>query len=93
MARIIDTCQALIDEHFDSAAKSPDEFRQLLPNPSIDCEGTSVKDAGSVLPDSVVARIYELSYEFMNYPDDLATLGFLHYLSYIEGDRGRASNS
>src|ERR1700733_5829454 len=29
MAGIIDICQALIDEHFDSEAKSPDDFHQL----------------------------------------------------------------
>ena len=86
MAEIIDRCQALVDEHFDSEGKSPEEQKQLSPNAVIDCDGQLIKDAGSVLPEPIVARIYELSYEFMNYPDDIARLGLSYYRSNIEGD-------
>ena len=49
-------------------------------------DGEVIKQAGSILPDSVVERINELSYEFMNYPDDIATLGLKHYRAYIDGE-------
>src|SRR5438445_10104840 len=83
MAELIDRCQALVDEHFDSEEKSPAELRQLLPNPVVNMDGITIKEAGSVLPDSVVARIYELSYEFMSYPEDLAKLGLEYYHSHL----------
>jgi hypothetical protein len=84
-AAIIDLCQALVDEHFDCEGKS-DELGQLMPNPVIGRDGTLIKEAGSVLPDPVLERIYELSYEFMNYPDDVGRLGLIHYRPYLEGD-------
>jgi hypothetical protein len=86
MADIIDRCQALVDEHFGSEEKSPDELGQLLPNAVIDCQGKLIKDAGSVLPEPVVARIHELSYDFMGYPDDIARLGLKYYRPHIEAD-------
>jgi hypothetical protein len=89
MADIIDRCQALVDEHFDSEGKSSAELQCLMPNPVIDRQGNEIKEAGSVLPENVLEQIYNLSYEFMNYPDDLAELGLTHYRSYIESD-GRA---
>jgi len=86
MAEIVDRCQALVDEYFASEGKSHDELQHLLPNRVIDHQGKPIKDVGSVLPEPVVARIYELSYEFMNYPEDIAELGLSHYRSYVEGD-------
>ncbi len=47
-------------------------------------DGELIKEAGSVLPDSVVDRIDELSYEFMNYPEDIAKLGLKHYRPHLE---------
>jgi hypothetical protein len=38
---------------------------QLLLNQVLDREGYTIKEAGSVLPEAVVARVYELSYEYM----------------------------
>lgn len=92
MADIIDRCQALVDEHFPSEGKSPDELGQLLPNPVIDLEGRVVKNAGSVLPEPVLRRISDLSYEFMDYPDDVWPLAESHYRSLIERD-GPAPNT
>jgi hypothetical protein len=85
MADIIDRCQALVDEHFPSEGKSSDELRLLLPNPIIGREGKLVKGAGSLLPDSVLRRITELSYEFMAYPDDVGDLAESYYRSLIDG--------
>ena len=90
MAEIVDRCQALVDEHFAAEGKPSGELRQLLPNPVfIDLQGRSIKNAGSVLPEPVVARIYELSYEFMNYPEDVVQLGLSHYRSYLDDDSGQ----
>jgi Domain of unknown function (DUF4375) len=86
MAEIIDRCQALVDEHFISEGASHGHMQSLMPNPIIGRDGELIKEAGSVLPDSVIQRIYELSYEFMAYPDDIATLGLKHYWPYIDGD-------
>src|SRR5438552_6437723 len=36
MADIVDRCQALVDEHFNSEGKSPDDLEQLLMNSVID---------------------------------------------------------
>jgi hypothetical protein len=86
MAEIVDCCQALVDEHFDCEGRSVVERRRLMPNAILDLQGKTVKKAGSVLPDEVVERIYVLSYEFMRYPDDIATLGMRYYAAFIELD-------
>ena len=86
MARIIDRCQALVDEHFNSEGASPEQMQNLMPNAVIGRDGELIKEAGSILPESVVARIYELSYEFMNYPEDLARLGLKYYQPHLQGD-------
>jgi hypothetical protein len=86
MAEIIDNCQALVDEHFDSEGASHGQMRNRMPNPVIGRDGEIVKEAGSILPDSVVERILKLSYAFMDYPDDIAALGLKHYRAYVEGD-------
>jgi uncharacterized protein DUF4375 len=61
MAEIIDPCQALVDEHFESEGKSSEDIRQLLANAVMDCRGKSIKPPGSLLPEPVAARIYDLS--------------------------------
>jgi hypothetical protein len=85
MAKIVDRCQALIDEHFNFEKRPPDDQKQLMPNPVIDCAGTVIKQRGSVLPDDVVESINNLSYEFMEYPEDLAALGVRYYRRHIQG--------
>lgn len=85
MAEIIDRCQSLVDEHFTSEGASHAQMQNLMPNQVIGRDGETIKEAGSILPDSVVDRIYDLSYEFMNYPDDIAKLGLKHYGPYLKG--------
>ena len=86
MGEIIDRCQVLVDEHFDSENRTPEEHKQLMPNPIMDRHGTLIKEPGSVLPDDVVDRITALSHEFMKYPEDLARLGMSYYSSYLGED-------
>ena len=86
MAEIVDQCQALVDEHFDSEGASPEQMQGLMPNAVIGPDGELVKESGSILSKPVVERIYELSYGFMDYPDNFAELGLSHYRAYIEGD-------
>jgi hypothetical protein len=86
MAEIVECCQSLVDEHFNSEGASQEQMQNLMPNPVIGRDGELVKEPGSVLPDSVVDRINELSYEFMNYPEDLAQLGLNHYRDYLKGE-------
>ena len=59
----------------------------MLPNRIIGRDGQTVKEEGSVLPDSVLERVSELSYEFMGYPEDVADLAQAHYGQLIEGDK------
>jgi hypothetical protein len=86
MAEIVDRCQALVDEHFSSEEASHGQLQNLLPNPVLGWDGELIKEAGSILPVKVVDRINELSYEFMNYPDDVAKLGLKYYRTHMEGD-------
>lgn len=86
MADIIDRCQALVDEHFPSEGKSHDELNQIIPNQIIGRDGRTIKDSGSVLPDSILNRVRELSYEFMDYPDDVADLAERHFRPLIDSD-------
>jgi hypothetical protein len=86
MAEIIDRCQALVDEHFNSEGASRDQMWELMPNPVIGRDGEVIKEAGSVLPGSVVERLNELSYECMSYPENIAALGLKHYRPLLEGD-------
>jgi hypothetical protein len=85
MVEIVDACQALVDEHFSTDGRPQHEWGQLLLNQAIDREGRTIKEAGSVLPDAVVARVFELSYEYMGYPDDVSELAERHYAPLIEG--------
>jgi hypothetical protein len=82
-ADIVDRCQTLVDEHFDCEGKSADELRCLVPNAVLGSDGKSIKEAGSVLPEPVVARIYDLSYEFMNHPEDVEQLAIRYYRSRL----------
>jgi hypothetical protein len=87
MAEIIESCQALVDECFSSEGRSSEELARLLPNKIIGRDGQTIKDAGSELPETVLDRISELSYEFMDYPDDVSELAQRHYGPLIEGDK------
>ena len=70
MAEIIDRCQALVEEHFPTEGKSPDELTVLMANEIRSPKGKVLKKAGSVLPDSVVDLIDDLSSNFIGDPDD-----------------------
>ena len=89
MAQIIDRCQAIVDEHFESEGKSHEQLQHLIPNRVIGRNGELVKEAGSVLPGAVIDRINELSYEFMDYPEDLPQLGLNYYRHYLKTDVSR----
>jgi hypothetical protein len=82
MAEIIDNCQALVDEHT-SKEMSRDEVQRLMPNRVIDKQGNTIKEQGSDLPESVLSRIYELSYKFMEYPEDISALGVAYYSQFV----------
>jgi hypothetical protein len=90
-AEIIDRCQALVDEHFSSEAASQDQVLNLMPNAAMDVHGNIIKEAGSILPESVVARIYDLSYEFMTCPEDIAELGSRYYQPLIGASGGEGA--
>jgi Domain of unknown function (DUF4375) len=86
MADIICRCQALIDEHFPVAGECDDYRLQLMRGVRISRDGTETVCNGSALPESVRRRIHELSYEFMDYPDDVADLAQNYYGPLIDGD-------
>jgi hypothetical protein len=87
MAGIIDRCQAIVDEHFPSEGKPTQELWQLLPNLIPDRQGKVIKEAGSVLPEPILRRIYELSHEYMGYPDAVGPLAQRYYGPLIEADK------
>ena len=66
MAEIIDTCQALVDEHIQTKC-----YRQF----------DHLEDE---LPQAVNQRTLDLSYAFMDYPEDMAELGLQCYRSFLE---------
>src|SRR5947209_12843058 len=43
MANIVETCQALVDEHFPCEGKSNDQLQGLMPNAVLDCHGKGRK--------------------------------------------------
>ena len=92
MAEIVDSCQVLVDEHFDWERRPEEQRDQLIPNRVIDRKGNLIKGPGSILPAEVVERILQLSYEFMDYPDDIPKLGMSYYGSLIESDGTHLTN-
>lgn len=85
-AKLIDGGLALIEEHFPLAGKSYEDRNQLFPNPIIRRDGREIKAAGSVLPDSVLNRLSDLSWEIMDFPDDFMQLAVDYYAPLIERD-------
>ncbi len=79
MARIIEECQKLVLKHTDSALPNSRRFKGLLSNPVIHLDGSIDTPAPSPLPDKVIKQIYDLSYRFMEYPDNIAALGLAYY--------------
>ena len=86
MAEIIDRGQALVDDCFPSEDKSPDELEPLLRNVVLGARGIVLKEFGSVLPDAVYEEILNLSFEYMDDPDDVYTLAQNQNGPLIESD-------
>jgi len=85
MAGIVDDCQALVDDQLNLREGSSWKIRNLMPNAMTIIGHLVFRRSGPYLPNSAVKKIYDLSYEFMDYPDDLAELGLKHYGPYLEG--------
>jgi hypothetical protein len=83
MAEIVDNCQALVDDQLNLKGASPWAIRNLMPNAMILFRRVVLRRSSSNLPNPVVQRIYELSHEFMDYPDDLEELGLKYYGHYL----------
>lgn len=86
MARIIEKCHKLVLENTDPALDEADRFRGLLSNPIINEDGSLTHPPPSPIPEKAARKIYDLSYEFMDYPDDIETLGCAYYGSLVEND-------
>jgi hypothetical protein len=82
-AKIIEKCQALIDEH----APPGGDPRRLLPNEVIRADGTTVKKPGSTLPDSILQRLSELSDEYLQYPENVGDLAAQLYGPLVVADK------
>jgi Domain of unknown function (DUF4375) len=75
-AKLLDRCQALIEEHFPTEGKSIDELAVLMGS-ELHKGGEIIKEEGSILPDSVYDRIGDFDSEFMEHDwDDLAQTYF-----------------
>jgi len=85
MARIVDACQAIVDEHYSTVGKAGEQVGSLAPYRAIMPDGTEARGDG-VLPEAAIARILELSYEFMEYPDSLEDLGPKCYWQYRQDE-------
>ncbi len=87
MANIVDRCQALIDEHCDTKGRSQLELQRLISSHRIGIDGCVTKEQGSELPEIVTERIMALSYEFMDYPDDIAALGLAYFGNQLKTEK------
>ena len=79
MAALVEECQSLVERHTDGNLPESERFQNLMPNPILNSDGTSTTPPPSPIPDEVLQKIDELSYQFMAYPDDIATLGIAYY--------------
>jgi hypothetical protein len=86
LAKIVDRCQSLVDKQLRNNVEALNDPQRMLPNKLIATDGTVLKEEGSCLPQSVLNRLYKLSYQFMDYPDDLASLGLAHYGRFLTED-------
>lgn len=83
MAGIILDCHIALSSAVNVDELQPEQFDALMPNPMIGPDGQILKEAGSTLPDSVLETLYDLSYSFMDYPDNLPKLGLTYYKSFL----------
>ena len=84
MAQIIEACHLLVLKHTDAGLQDSERFRNLIPNEIVRDDGSIFTPPPSPIPDQVMSRIYDLSYEFMEYPDDIATLGAAYYAPFVK---------
>lgn len=82
MADIIDQCQALVDEHVVTEGKETAELWNLMPNRVILPDG-SIREPEPVLPRWVIDRTYDLSSEFMAYPENVEQLADAYFARFI----------
>jgi hypothetical protein len=85
MASVVEECQRLVAQYTDASLPEYERFRNLMPNPILNRDGTVTTPPPSPIPDNILQMIDDLSYHFMDYPDDIATLGIEHYASHIPG--------
>ncbi|MEW4562271.1 DUF4375 domain-containing protein [Bremerella sp. JC770] len=79
MARIVEKCHRLVLNNTDPKLPDDVRFTDLMPNPVIQRDGSVSAPKPSPLPTKVAQKIYDLSYQFMDYPDDIAELGVAYY--------------
>lgn len=83
MHKLIEDCESVLSRVADIENLAPQEIDAMLPNSVVGMDGSVVKQAGSTLPAAVLDRLYELSYQFMDYPEDIAKLGIRHYSRFL----------
>ena len=83
MATIVADCHATISRVVNIDELSADDIDALLPNPVIDSNGNVIKEAGSSLSSSALKKLDDLSFKFMDYPDDLPELGLKYYSQFV----------
>jgi hypothetical protein len=88
MATILKRCQSLVESNL-PAGFTPDQLKSLMPNPVIGDDGEIVKEAGSILNENVIQEINDLSYKFMEYPDDVESLGLKCYRPFVKKKSSR----
>lgn len=86
MARIIEECHNLILKHTSSTLPEAKRFEGLTSNPVINLDGSTTTPEASPLPNSIIQKVYDLSYRFMDYPDNIAELGVAYYRSLADDD-------
>ena len=83
MASLVEECQRLVERYADASLPESERFLNLMPNPILNPDGTLTTPLPSPIPDDVLQKIDELTHQFMDYPDDIATLGIAHYSSKV----------
>jgi hypothetical protein len=62
---------------------------QAIVDAHLPAERQSYEELDELLPDPAYEQVLELSYAFMDYPDDVADLAERHYRALIDSDGGR----
>ncbi len=75
MANLIEECQQLVTKYTDSSLPERERTENWMPNRMINLDGSVWTPPPSPLPEAVQQKIDDLCDLFMDYPDDIATLG------------------